>query len=353
MPPRNPTRRAKAAPPPRRAGIRDVAERAKVSLQTVSNVVNRPEIVSPDTAARVREAITELGFSADHRARALRYGTSRTIACVTTDAEDSSFFAKPYFGRLLRGVIAGLEGDDHAPLVHMVRSNDPSSLKELFATGRIDGALVAGAVAPLPVLDEIRDWGHPIVFFDRDVEDAPSVSADFVTPVVDLVRHVAERGARRFAFLGGHLESSDAGSTAAARLAGFKQGLKLVDLPCDSSMVLDVGWTIEAGRAALHRLASENRRPDAVVAASDALAVGVLRAAADLGVAVPSELKVTGFDDDEMSASVSPALTTARLDLEEMATCAVHILLELIRNPRGRTPKSVQFHPRLVIRAST
>lgn len=335
-----------------RTTLRDVANRASVSYQTVSNVLNNHPRMKEETRQAVLAAMAELDYEPSHAARALGRARSQTIAYVVYEPTAASF-ADPYVGSILTGMHATLREAKYDLLTHSVANESAEELRvlrSLFQQRRADGAIVVAGQVPDSFLGTLAGWAVPLVMFDRVVPGSPfsSVTAHHRAGVAAAVAHVVSRGHRRVAFVAG--PSPSVHSVAAQRLLGYRDGLQAAGLPYDEALVVQGDWSHASGQRALGTLLARSTAPDAVVAASDAMAIGVIQAARAHGLRVPTDLAVTGFDDFEFASWVVPALTTLHLPIQEMAVQATRQLLAQIT--RTVPPTTDHFPVELIVRDS-
>lgn len=331
------------------AGIKDVARRAGVSVGTVSNVINRPEAVSPETRARVLAAIEELGYVRSESARQLRAGRSRTVALLVLD------MGNPFFVDVARGAERAARD---AGLGVMVCNSDQSPSEEaeylgLFAEQRVYGVLVTPADPTGRNLEAFRHHGIPYVLVDRVASgaDVCAVSVDDVRGGALAVGHLLSRGHRSVAYVSGpgdlhQIRDRREGALSALADAGLPPEA-LDEIPCDR---LDVA----AGRDAGARLLGLAPRPTAVFCANDLLALGVLQALYAAGVRVPHDIALVGYDDIEFAAAAAVPLTSVRRPAAVMGRMAAELLLEEADDADGtHEHRSVVLRPELVVRASS
>lgn len=330
----------------KRTTLSDVALRAGVSKQTVSNVLNGNPKMAAATRAVILDAIQELGYEANHAARSLRQRRTWTVAYVYKP--DSTKFSDPYVSLVIGGVGEALRSAGYDLLTHPVVGGKPlilESLQTLLRQGRIDGAILFATTLPDELVNSLSGWPFPIVAFDHQSPEGgiPSVWVQYQETMIRAVRFLAERGRRKIAFLAG--SASDPRSSATARLEGYRSGLRDVGLPFDPALVASGDWSYESGRACLGRLLG--RSPDAVVAANDRMAVGVIQEAKARRLTVPGDLAVIGFDDFEFARFIDPPLTTFHLPLEAMTAQAVQLLLARIEGrailPAEQRPIPAEF----------
>lgn len=327
--------------------VRDVADAAGVSVGTVSNVLNRPERVAPATVERVHAAIDELGYVRNDAARQLRAGQSRTIGLVVLE------LTNPFFTDLARGAE---ERADESELIVLLANSDDDADRErasldLFEQQRVLGVVISPLADDLQVIRRLQDRGIHVVLVERTTSD-PSVSSVAVDNVAGgrlAVEHLAAVDRRRIAFVGGptsirQVSERLVGTTRAiADVTGMT--LEVIDTP--ATTVLD-GRV--AGEAIVARHPTE--RPDAIFAANDLLAIGVLQALRSGGVAVPDDIALIGYDDIDFAASTEVPLSSIRQPSRDLGHTAVDLLLERVNNPDSDA-QHIVFQPELVVRSST
>lgn len=328
--------------------VRDVAQLAQVSVGTVSNVLNRPEKVAPETVARVQDAIHQLGFVRNDAARQLRAGKSTTVGLIVLDV------GNPFFADLARGaessatrrglsVILGNSDEDPAR---------EAAYLDLFEEHRAHGILLSPIGDVSPRLARLRERGTPVVLVDRNGEDSglSSVSVDDVAGGELAVRHLVEAGRHRIAFLGPPrgVQQVEDRLTGARRAISDQQAASLEVVPTDGLTVLD-------GRRAGERLLARpvETRPDAIFAANDLLAIGVLQSLVMIGnVEVPDDIALVGYDDIDFASTAVVPLTSVRQPAQLIGSTAVDLLIEEASDPT-LAPRMIVFQPELVVRASS
>jgi len=328
--------------------IRDVADRAGVSVGTVSNVLNRPERVSDAVATRVQDAIRELGYVRNDAARQLRAGRSSSVGLVVLDARN------PFFTDVARG--AEDAAAEHRVSVLLGDSDEKpereAAYLDLFEEQRVRGVLVSPLGDIGERLQRMRALGTPVVLVDRIAEDASlsSVSVDDVAGGRIAVGHLLDIGRRRIAFVGGPLELRQV----ADRLDGARQAVSAVagaQLEVLEGAALSVLEGRRLGEQLVARPAEE--RPDAVFTANDLLAVGLLQALVMNGaVRVPDDIALVGFDDIDFASATIVPLSSIRQPSRLIGQTALGILLEEADDPE-LAPRQVVFQPELVIRDSS
>lgn len=329
------------------SSIRDVAREAGVSVGTVSNVLNRPEKVSPTTVARVLAAIEHLGFIRNDAARQLREGRSRSIGMVVLDTRN------PFFTDVAHGAQAQALSDGYTVLLGG-SDEDPSrevALLDLFEEQRVAGLLISPVHTDLSRLWRLREAGTPVVLVDRGSSDHSfsSVSVDDVEGGRIAAQHLVDIGRSRIGFIGGPLAIEQV----AQRLEGAQavvskyRGVALTVFQTNALTVLEgrrIGEEIVAMPAA--------DRPDALFAANDLLALGVIQALVMTGsLRVPEDIALIGYDDIDFAGAAVVPLSSVRQPATEIGATAVKLLMNEADGDHG--PEQVVFQPTLVSRAST
>ena len=329
--------------------IKDVAARARVSVGTVSNVLNSPDKVAAATVERVLAAIDELGYVRNDAARQLRAGHSNTLGLIVLDVRN------PFFTDIARGAE---DRAAQAGLTVTLGNSDENVEREaryldLFEQQRVQGVLISPFGEVTARLRQMRERGIPVVLVDRTSEDLTfsSASVDDVAGGRLAVEHLIAQGRRRIAFVGGPLairQVADRLEGARAAVAAAS-GVTLEIIEIAATTVIE-GRT--AGAAIRERRALD--RPDGVFAANDLVSMGVLQALLmqNAPVAVPREIAIIGYDDIEYAAAAVVPLSSIRQPSALIGRTAVELLLAEAADPRIAA-KQVVFQPELVVRAST
>jgi LacI family transcriptional regulator len=334
------------------AQVRDVARLAGVSPATVSNAMNHPEKVSPATRDRVHAAIAELGFVRNSAAHQLRRGTNRAVGMVVLDV------ANPFFTDVARGVEDGLASHDR-PLILGNSGQDAareSAYLDLFEEQRVSGLLVTPVGDTLGRLRRLRDRGTSVVLVDRrvGVKEFSSVTVDDRRGGRLATEHLLGLGRTSIAFVGGpprlnQIRHRLEAARAAVEAHGPGSGPGAVRYVETASM------DAAGGRDGAERLLALDapERPDAIFAANDLVALGVLQALTRARVAVPDDIAIVGFDDIDFAASAAIPLTSVRQPAVEMGRAAATRLLEIIEDPTTSSVVHTVLEPELVVREST
>ncbi|GAB3384513.1 LacI family DNA-binding transcriptional regulator [Amycolatopsis echigonensis] len=325
------------------AKLRDVAEHAGVSVRTVSNVVNGFQYVSSATRERVQASIDALGYRPNLAARTLRRGRTGLIALVVPEIDS------PYFAELAARTSALAEARGLTLLIDQT-GGDAEREKALLQGKRsqlVDGVLFSPwAVAPAELA--ARTDSVPLVLLgEHDGADiVDHVAIDNVAAAREATEHLVRTGRRRIAAVG--LQPASLNATARQRLAGYREALAAAGLASDPDLEVPVQRLHRAdGYRAMQALLELPQPPDALFCFTDEIALGALRAAADRGVAVPSDVALVGFDDIEDGRFSVPALTTVSPDKDRIAELA------LDRLTQGQPPASIVAPHRLVVRETS
>jgi LacI family transcriptional regulator len=336
-----------ADPSGRSVSVKDVAAVAGVSLGTVSNVLNRPEKVLPATRDHVLAVIDDLGFVRNDAARQLRAGTNRAVGMIVLDVRN------PFFTDVAQGVEERL-GEHRRPLILGNSGQDArreSTYLDLFEEQRVSGLLITPVGQVLPRLRRLRDRGTAVVVVDRraGTREFSSVAVDDKRGGRIGAQHLVDTGRRRIAFVGG----PRALSQVKHRLRGAED---VVDATPGTQLTFVETPTMDAdaGRHAADQLVALDKRsrPDAIFAANDLIALGVLQALTFAGVRVPDDIAILGYDDIDFAASAAIPLSSVRQPREQLGMVAADTLLEVIADP-GAKVRDVVLEPELVVRRST
>ena len=333
----------------RNASVKDVAAAAGVSLGTFSNVLNRPDRVSPATRARVQQAMSDLGFVRNESARQLRAGTSRTLAYVMLDA------GNPFFTDVAKGIEDAAEDADLTVVLcnSANRADRERAHLALLEQQRVQGVLVTPVDPDSPDLDELARRGTPLVIVDRRRTDDSfcSVAVDDVLGGRLAVEHLLDRGHTRVAVVGG----PETLGQVRDRLEGARRAWAEAGRPADTLLHLPTpALDVAAGREAGDRLAglSSARRPTAAFCLNDLVALGLLQQAIGSGTRVPEQLAIVGYDDIDFAAAAAVPLTSVRQPRQELGAQAAALVLDEATGT-GHTHQQVLFTPELIARQST
>ncbi|MDI9549704.1 MAG: LacI family DNA-binding transcriptional regulator [Chloroflexota bacterium] len=308
----------------KRPTISDVARLAEVSKSTVSHVLNSTRNVEEATRQRVLAAIAELGYRPSAAARSLTTKHSNTVGMVISDS------ANLFFSEMLRGVEDILHAEGYGLLVcntDEVLAREAHYL-DLLLRQRVDGIIAAATSQRWTPLNEVASQHTPIVFVDRRFPnmEGPYVGADNEGGARLGVEHLIARGYTEIGILAGFQRLS----TMRERLHGYHTALHAAGLPIRPGWVIPSHLTIEAGKQAMRHLLTQPTRPQAVFVNNNLLMLGALLALRELGMSVPRDVAIVGFDDHPWAAVADPPLTVVRQPAREIGQVAAEALCTLI-----------------------
>lgn len=333
---------------PRRSGMREVAQAAAVSVSTVANVLNNPALVAADTRQRVEEAMALVGFVRSGPARQLRGLPSPIVGVVTLDQ------ANPFYALINRGIEDRLAD---AGCMLVASSTDVDLDREAHALRVLEEQAVRGLIiAPtnqdLSQLTKISNRGTPIVLLDcqRGQHDLCAVAVDHALGGQLATEHLLELGHRRLAYL----LAPTLIAPVAERYAGACRAVAAAGLDPDRALVTEtVSPTAfyEGADAAVASLLARPEPPTAIMCFNDMAALGAIRALHRMGLRVPTDISVIGYDDLQFTGQVNPALTSVSVPINQLGQAAAELLLDEGR--RGHQHREIRYLPKLVVREST
>jgi LacI family transcriptional regulator, galactose operon repressor len=333
-----------------RVGVKEVARAAGVSVGTVSNVLNRPEVVRHETRFRVQAEMARLGFVRDDAARQLRQGHSRTLAYVFLDATN------PFFTDVARGAEAAAERAGLA--LFLCNSNGDAGREnrylDLLHQQRVIGILITALDYANPRLQTLPQQGTPVVLVDHPADIASawcSVAVDDKLGGEVAVAHLLEQGHERIAFAGGPFTLPQISD----RLDGARRAMAAAGRTEADVVVLETdATTFACGRQAAERLIGlpVSRRPTAIFCANDMVALGALQHFTLAGVDVPSDVAIVGYDDIEFATAAAVPLTSVRQPRDKLGRTATELLIAETTEDEHEH-RGVTFVPELMVRAST
>ncbi|MDX1416942.1 MAG: LacI family DNA-binding transcriptional regulator [Candidatus Promineifilaceae bacterium] len=333
----------------------DVAKRAGVSRSTVSYVINGNTdtmlAISKETRQRVLDAVAELGYVPDARAQSFRSGNTYTIGLIIPDVRN------PHFWEYAETIEQEVRASGYNLLLSNTALND-NYAEDIFrdlSHRRIDGLIMVGAFISqseeaIKILKTLLKRRLPIVeMTDHNVDyDVDLVTSDYREATKEVMTHLLSLQHRRIGFIHGAATPE----LIVDRLEPYQECLRSAGLLVENELIAKCGPTIEDGYQAAMQLLQRPQRPTALVAINDLLAIGAMRAAWNLGLNVPADLSLVGFDDIHMAKYLVPPLTTAARDTAAGGKEAVRQLLRRIADPSLPRQKA-RFPSRLIIREST
>ncbi|MGE0581981.1 MAG: LacI family DNA-binding transcriptional regulator [Steroidobacteraceae bacterium] len=331
--------------------IHDVAARAGVSIKTVSRVVNREPNVREDTAQRVHRAIRELKYRPNFSARNLASSRAYLVAVLYDNPSDS------YIVSVLEGVLAACEAADYGVLLQPFDASSPrlcDQVHDMLAQRRPSGLVLTPPLCDQETLLASLDadgTAYVSIAPRHENRGKPFVSIDDARASYDLTEYLLGHGHRRIGFI----KADPRHGAASRRLQGYLDALRVHGIAVDERLISNGLLSFESGVECARRLLRQSDRPTAIFASNDDMAAGVLHAAHELGMKVPSELSVAGYDDVPIARYVYPSLTTVRQPIRAMASGAVQCLLQSMRPHHGAAAPidtARQFDYEIIIRDS-
>jgi DNA-binding LacI/PurR family transcriptional regulator len=328
--------------------IRDVARRAKVSTATVSRTINQVATVDSQMAKRVWKAIEELGYYPNRSARTLVSGRSHVFGLIVSE------ITNPFFPEIVQ-TFETLAVEQHYEILLTSTIHDPKRMElavRRMIESRVDGVAILTFGMEETLLEHLRYRNLPLVFVDIGPR-APRVSnirVDYADGIRQAVQHLAALRHERIAFIAGPLRLK----SALARKIAFEAAMREIGLPVRPGFMVEGDHRLEGGKKALQMLSELRERPTALMCSNDMTAIGVMREAFELGIKIPEDLSVVGFDDIRMAEFMTPPLTTIQMSQPELAKLAFEALLKEVKRDTP-SPDGTEYvlKTRLVLRNST
>jgi LacI family transcriptional regulator len=323
--------------------IEDVAAEAGVSIATVSRVINGRYGVAVETSSKVQAVIDRLGYESSLVARSLRSRRTNVIGIIVHDLE-------PFSAELLKGAGMALHGTGYAMIVYSGGGHvgDHAGWERRYLS-RLNGTLTDGSILVTPTVVEVTS-DVPLVAVDPNAGSStlPTVDSQNLEGAVAATEYLIGLGHRRIGFLAGRpdLES------ARLREQGYRQALEQAGIDFDPDLVRIGGYNPDTADQGARQLLAMSPPPTAVFAANDLSAIHTIRVAGELGLLVPDDLSVVGFDNIPESALCEPPLTTIDQSIQDMGYAAVRLLINLIETPGSSESTHLKLPTKLVVRQS-
>lgn len=324
-----------------RATLEDVAREAGVSTATVSRCLNLPDLVSPKTRARVIAAIETLGYTPHFGGRALASNRSNTVGAVIPTMENA------IFARGLQALEEELTAAGVTLLVatsHYDVAFEAGQIRTLIGRG-VDGLVLIGESRPPTTYEVLQRSGVPFVLVWNPNGNSPycSVGFDNRGAARSMAELVLESGHRHVAMIAGITNWNDRASD---RVKGVREALAARGLRLEPPYLVEAPYTLDAGAEAALRLWGDARRPTAILCGNDVLAVGAMIGLRSIGAVIPDDVSVVGFDNIDLAAAVTPALTTVHVPHRRMGKAAADLLLSFIRD--GAAKENIVIETKII-----
>lgn len=305
--------------------IQDVAVAAGVSVSTVSRVLNDKIDVAPETFEKVQRVIEALGYTSSLAAKSMRSRKTNVIGLVVSDLEQS------FCLNVVKGVNRAIEQVDYDLLVYTGGSSRDQTwaVRERQYVSLLNGSITDGIIVVTPTAETFSTH-YPLVAIDPhlDSADFPAVIATNHVGAVTAMEYLLSLGHRRIGFIGGRPDLQ----SAVRRLQGYKDSLRQANISLDPDLIQIGDFTQETGYGCAQRLLALSCRPTAIFAANDKSAIGAIEACTEIGLKVPEDISIVGFDNIEEASFVNGGLTTVDQFIGDMGRVAVEMLVSLIQD---------------------
>lgn len=331
------------------ATIKDIARTLKISTSTVSYALNGgPRQVPAAVKEQVLRVARELNYRPNRVARSLVTRRSQTLGILPTQTTEN-FALSPYFQFCLNGAINEAEIAQHDVLVYsrfMPEGESFEAMIDTMSDGRADGIILIAPIVDSPIVSGLNERGVPIAVVNAEFADIPCFRCNNALGARQAVQHLVQLGHREIAHIAGWMKLQDA----IQRYESFKLALAEAGLNYHPEWTLETDFTRFTGEQQAMKLLTMENRPTAIFCANDEIAVGVYHAAWELGIKIPDELSMIGFDNIATSSQMLPGLTTVSQPIEQMGRDAARALLALLC---GEEADSFVYQTDLVVRGST
>ena len=331
----------------RNATINDIARLASVSKKTVSRVINQSPLVQEETRARIQAVIDKFGYVPDPQARGLAFRKSFLIGLVYDNPNAQ------YIVNLMEGVLEAVRNTEYEVVVHPCDRMNPdfiAGVRRFVERQKLRGAIL---LPPISENDELTralaaaDCAYVRITYTVLDDASRMVISNDRLAVAEVANYLISLGHKRI----GHIAGPPGFRSAVERLAGFRQALAARSIPLPEELIVEGGYTYESGVAGGEKLLALNPRPTAIFASNDEMAAGVYRVANKLGLSIPGDLSIVGFDDGPLASRLLPSMTTVRLPIRELGRLAAQKVLHP-EPPGGAHALVTPLEPHLVIRDS-
>jgi LacI family repressor for deo operon, udp, cdd, tsx, nupC, and nupG len=331
------------------ASLKDVAKLAGVSVGTVSRYLNEPHRIRARTRQKIEPAIEQLSYSPNSLARSLRRGKTGLIMVLVSEIGD------PYYGDVIHGITRIADQNEFAVHVKEVSATGarPSQIDDIVLSRGADGVILLGGPAPFELSDGFRNRReHPPLVVGGEIvsgnlQQLPSVRIDNMAAAEDLTRYVVGLGHRRIGFMGGE----PGPRLMRDREVGFRKALTAFGIPTPDELFVYGELVIAGARRATRRLMNLATPPTAIVCTNDEMAIGAMGEARALGLSIPADVSIVGFDDIRYAEVMEPPLTTVAQPASVIGERCVYRLMRAMDDPRSEHGVQIVPH-QLIVRAS-
>jgi DNA-binding LacI/PurR family transcriptional regulator len=338
----------------KRVTLKEVADSAGVSYQTVSKVINHQVQVSKETEVRIWQAVQTLGYKPNYTARSLRSSRSYTIGYTWAPSPPDQ--ANPILDQFLQSMFKAAEEEGYYLLCfpyHAEKDKQLSTYEQLIDTGRVDGFILSSVEYMDPRIIFLQEKNFPFVAFGRSSAELcfPWIDVDGAAGISMVVNHLLELGHKRIGALAWP-ETSRVGNN---RMAGYFTALEKAGITPDQSWIRRGEGRFASGYKSCLELLDlpDDLRPTAIITLNDPMAIGAMQAAHDRGYQVGSDLAIAGFDDAPMVQYLNPPMTSVRQPVWEVGQKIIPMLLNVLEAGPQSEPPTLMILPQLIVRAST
>jgi len=328
--------------------LEEIARLSNVSRSTVSRVINNAPNVSAETRAKVLAVVRQLDYHPNVIARSLAAGCTRILGLIVPFGLTTTF-RDPFFPVFIPAVSSACSAHGYSLMLWLAEQEyEERMIRQVLGNGLLDGVIVFTIHLSEEIMSEVLASNLPYVLIGQHSAQAPDaayVDVENRRGAQEAVTHLLRMGYRRIAHIAGPLDTV----CAQHRLVGYKDALRTRRRRIDEDLVVAGDFTEARGYDAMKELLP--RKPEAVFAANDMMALGALRACRDSGIRVPEDVAIVGFDDVALSASSDPPLTTVRQPSEQMGIAATEMLVDILQTGDAE-PRQIALPTELVIRQS-
>jgi LacI family transcriptional regulator len=330
----------------KRATIRDIAQTAGVSTATVSRYINKSGLVDEKTASRIQEVITRLDYKPNLMAQSLKTRKTKNILLIIPDINN------PFYADMAQAIQVGAKKQNHTIALYHTNGEYGEEIKAIHAAVQmnVSGIIMASVDMQERVIHELAKLDLPVIGVNA-YEKCPfdTVHGVRMRGTYLATKHLIGIGHKRIAFAGGSKRTTIGRS----RQDGYFRALAEAGLKTDESLVFEMGFSVNSGYKAGRYFSTVDPLPTAVCCANDLVALGVMNALRDMGIAVPDDISVTGMDDIPYAVLMTPRLTTVTNDSAEVAAAVLRMLFERIHGEYSGLPREVLIERKLIVREST
>jgi DNA-binding LacI/PurR family transcriptional regulator len=330
----------------KKATLKEVAELAGVSTATVSNVLNETKYVSDEVKKQVYSAMTTLNYVPNTLAKSLRVKETNLVGLMISD------ISNPFFSSVVRGIEDGLADNGYNVLLCNTDSNikkEKEYLKVLLGK-RVDGLIISSSGNSEEHYKELGNLGVPVIFLNRhpNLLISDIVSTNNIKGAYLATEHLIRHGYKKIGIISGPQNIS----TGRDRLLGFKQAMNQYDIPVYENLIKEGDFNKKSGYDLMKEIVNEDVKPEALLICNNFMTLGAYRAIQDLGIRIPNDLAIVGYDDPDWASIANPPLTAIKQPAYDQGIHAARLIIERIKSRTHINPREIYLTPTLIIRKS-